>query len=127
MATLNGKEVNPSNWLKAEDLDYGTRVVHIESASWEEVGEEKQEKVVLHFVNNSKGLVLNKTNTLTIEAILGKTAVEDWTGQAIELYVEKVPFKGQIYDAIRVRQVSPSAPLPSGAPASDEVVEEIPY
>ena len=116
MATFEGEEVNPGNWLKAADLDYGSRVVQIESAGFEEVGEEKERKLVLQFVNEPKGLVLNKTNTDMIEAILGEPKVEKWLGMAIELYVDKVPFRGRIYDAIRVRTVRDAAPVAQEEP-----------
>ena len=92
--------------MKASDLDYGNLVVHISAASWKEVGEDREQKVVLHFADEPKGLVLNKTNGNMIEAILIESRIENWAGKALELYAEQVPFKGQIYDAIRIRRVS---------------------
>ena len=116
MARLQGEEVHPGKWLGAKDLDYGSRAVCIKSAAFEEIGEDRERKAVLYFQNEDKGLVLNKTNDSLITAILRKENIEEWIGQWVELYTEKVTFKGQPHDAIRVRAVSGGVPeaMPDG-------------
>ena len=101
MATLGGKETHPSKYLKASDLDYGSMPVTINGADWQTVGDDQ--KVVLHFAELSKGLVLNKVNSDTISAILRQNSVENWVGGEVELYVTEQLFQGRNYDVIRVR------------------------
>ena len=102
--TLGGESTHPSRYLKAIDLDYGTRVVTIDGGDWETVGDDR--KVVLRFSELDKGLVLNKTNADAIGAILNQPLIEQWVGQQVQLYVTKQNFKGQTYDVIRVQAAS---------------------
>lgn len=118
--TLRGEATHPSKYLKAIDLDYGTRVVTIAGGDWEAVGDDR--KVVLRFSNLDKGLVLNKTNADAISLILNESLIEQWVGQQVQLYVTQQAFKGQTYDVIRVQR----APVMEEAVA-EAVAEEVPF
>lgn len=72
--------------------------------------EGKAEKVVLHFKENIKPLVLNVTNSKAIAKVTGKQEVQDWKGQRILLYVDpRVKAFGDIVRAVRVRPYAPRA------------------
>lgn len=89
-----------SNWLKAADLKGQPRTVTIQEVKLEPVGQDG-EKMICYFAGKDKGLVLNKTNANTIAASLGDDTV-GWGGKQIVLMSTKVPFQGQMVDAIRV-------------------------
>ena len=77
------------------------------------MGDDGKQKPVIYFRGKEKGLVCNATNYDVIADAYGDET-DDWAGQPIELYPTKVPFKGQLTDAIRVRipQAKPE-PAPS--------------
>ncbi len=109
----------PSRYVKAGDLDAGPQTMAIRELVVEEIGQgkDRQDKPVLYFHNRDKGLVLNVTNTRTIEDAYG-TETDDWLGKSIELFSAKVDFKGDRVDAVRVR-------VPKSASA-DDLLEEAP-
>lgn len=94
-----------SNALKASDLPPGSQVrVAIEKC--EEImfkaddGKE-QPKIRISFVGKEKGLILNKTNAMTISHVYGPDT-DQWLNKEIFLFSTKVDFGGQMVDAIRV-------------------------
>ena len=93
----------PSKYLRAGDLD-GDLVVTMKSLMVEEINGEK--KPVLHFIEEAKGLVLNKTNCKMIGSLHG-SETDDWPGKKIALFPTEVDFRGEIVDAIRVRRQIP--------------------
>jgi len=93
----------PSNYLRAGDLD-GDTPVTIKSLILEEINGEQ--KPVLYFIEEAKGLVLNKTNGKTIASLHG-SETDDWPGKKIILYPTEVDFRGETVAAIRVRREIP--------------------
>ena len=90
-----------SSWLKAEHLPAGKEIpVTISETEVTELDNKK--KLVLKFVGKEKGLVLNKTNAMTIEHVYGPESMS-WIGKNILLFTTKVDYAGQMVDAIRVR------------------------
>jgi hypothetical protein len=111
---MNRAELFPSRFLKHADLKGRACIVVIDAVMLEDIDEEKQ-KPVLHFKNKQKGLVCNATNYDTIADAYGDET-DGWTGQPIELYPTRVPFKGKMTDAVRVRippAAAPSKPEPA--------------
>lgn len=113
MPTLN--EMYPSKYLKAEDLrgkdGKGWREVNltVKSCSPEEMGGEANEtKWVLHFEKTEKGLVLNRTNAVTLADGYGPDS-EDWLDQKIVLFVVTVGTPQGPKPGIRVRIPSAAA------------------
>jgi len=100
----------PSKYLRAGDLD-GDLIVTMKSLIVGDITQE--EKPVLYFREEAKGLVLNKTNGKTIGSLHG-SETDNWAGKRIILYSTEVDFRGEIVDAIRVRRQ---------IPAGDEVEE----
>jgi len=109
-----------SNYLKAADLQGQTVPVTIKDVSEETVGEsgKSEQKLVVHFINKEKALVLNVTNTNTIAEIYGFETMA-WTGRTIELFPTTTDYQGKLVDCIRIRipQAAQAVPLNVGPPA----------
>jgi hypothetical protein len=58
-------------------------------------------KLILSFEETDRTLVLNKTNAKRIAESHGKVWTR-WDGKVIKIHPERVEFKGDIVDAIRV-------------------------
>ena len=67
----------------------------------------EEEKIVAHFREAEKPLVLNVTNRRTIAALTESPYLEDWAGHGILLCVQKVKAFGTLTDCVRVRPVKP--------------------
>jgi hypothetical protein len=104
---MNIDSLFPSKYFRADDAAQ-PRVLTISGITVEEFGDDRQKKPVLHFLEDSRGLVCNKTNAGIIAHVLGKDT-DNWMQRQIELRAEAVPFQGRIVDAIRVRVVQPPA------------------
>ena len=97
---MDMRKAFPSAFLKAADID-GSATYTISSVAMETVGEDT--KPVIKFAGEKRGLVLNKTNSERISAVLGYDS-DDWSGRKVELCVEKIPFQGgRLVDGIVVR------------------------
>ena len=101
---MNLDQMYPSKWLKAGDLQGQTVPVVIARVVMEDVGDEAG-KPVAYFQNRDKGLVLNKTNAMSIGLVHGQDT-DGWTGKTIELFPAVVMFQGQNVPCIRVRPVA---------------------
>ncbi len=104
----------PSKYLRVEDLQNQRVQVTIESVAMEEVGGE--DKPVVYFREEDKGLVSNKTNAAMIEEITGTDEMDDWAGTKIVLYPARVDFKGRRVWAIRVDYPKDGKPAPLAEP-----------
>ena len=66
------------------------------------------EKIVVHFVENCKPMILNVTNSKSIAKVTGEKMVEKWKGAKIQLYIDpKVRAFGEIVAGLRVRPFAP--------------------
>jgi hypothetical protein len=112
-------EVFPSRWLKAADVgrDGFDGNVTIKGVSWEEIGEEREEKAVVAFEKLDKELVLNVTNWDRIVELTGQDDSDNWAGYRIRLIRVKVPYGGKTVDAIRIDPPDPDKPKPAPRPA----------
>ena len=106
-----------SPFVKGEDFEVkGPQILTIKSVDVEEVGKEKEKKPVVHFRDEVKAWVLNKTNWKTIEKAYGPT--EDWPGKRIELFAAHVQFGDEEVVAVRCRipKSPPKAPIDDSIP-----------
>jgi len=94
-------DVYKSSYLRAADVEEPITVT-IKSASIEELGEDKDEKIVVLFEEFDRGLVLNRTNADNLSMICKSDDTEDWAGTRVGLFVQPVSFKGKLVDSIRV-------------------------
>lgn len=116
----------PSQYLKASDLE-GDTTLTIKGARMEDLKSRDgttETKPVLHFTDEKRTLILNKTNANAIAKTLGSEESSKWKGKQITLYSTEVEFGADIVDAIRVR---PKVE-PQDAPPSDEFGDDdIPF
>lgn len=116
---MNINDIRSSRYLKKEDVGEGVFVT-IKSLSKENVameGAEESYKVVVHFEELEKPMVVNSTNGQIIAQITGQD--EDiehtWVGAKIVLYNEpNISFGGKLTGGIRVR--APKVPTKSDLP-----------
>jgi hypothetical protein len=101
------RKLSDTKYLGAWDIPVGGELtLTIKSAMREEVEGENGKKDncgVIHFVENYKPLVANVTNRKMIAKVLGSNYAEEWAGKKIVLGVDKVKYKGELTDAVRVR------------------------
>ena len=94
-----------TNALKASDLPAGKQakvvIENCEAVTFKGDDQKEQQKIRLSFVGKEKGLILNKTNAMTISHVYGPDT-DGWKGKEIFLYSTKVDFGGQMVPAIRV-------------------------
>lgn len=120
-----------ATYLKAEDIKGHKPTVTISDVQLEEIGQgkDRNEKPVLYFKGKDKGMVINRTNWARIEEFLGSDESDDWIGLQIVLGVERVDFKGDRVDALRVigapkgqKKLKREAPEESFNEADDDTV-----
>lgn len=124
----------PSKYVKAADLNGKTVTLTIAKLVVEEMGHgsEKQSKPVLYFEKATKGLVLNRTNAMTIVGLYGDET-DDWVGKRISIYPTRIRAFGAMQDTIRVREEIPAQP--QAVPVEDvaeiddveDVADDMPY
>ena len=91
----------PNRYLKASDLNGKNVTLTIKSAEREEIGFDKERKIVLGFANTEKLMVLNKTNGIAIAKMHGDET-DDWIGKRITLCARNVEYQGTMVPALRV-------------------------
>ena len=102
----------PSKYLRAADIPAGREVpFSIESVEMVPIEGEDELKPCLYFRNQKKGLVLNKTNGLTLAAAYGDDS-EAWPGRVVAVYATTTQFGGKLVPCVRLR-----IPAPPAAPA----------
>jgi hypothetical protein len=93
------------SYLKAADLAGESMTLTIDNCDLEKVGtgDEAETKPVLHFVEDVKCLVLNKTNADVLIELFGTdtTAFKD---KVIEAYPTTTTFAGKTVDCVRLKK-----------------------
>ena len=117
--TLLASTYDQSRFLKAEDLA-AEKKFRIKNVTEEIVGADKEKKLVVWFTNDSRGLVLNKTNNRTICKAFGDP-VEGWTGKIIIVFPTLAEFRGTMKPALRVRIPTPKQPKPPEDPVAPQL------
>jgi hypothetical protein len=78
-------------YFKAPDLQAGPRVLTIKAGAIEKLkrqdGEENT-KVVAYFLEDERGLVLNKTRFADLTALTGSTNTDKWVGTKVEVFFD---------------------------------------
>lgn len=102
---MNINQAFPSKYLSAGDLQGKEPTVVISHIVNEKVGDDV--KPILYFQNKEKGVVLNKTNAMTIAQMYGPET-DAWQGQRITLITVWTDFQGKPVQAIRIKPVFPN-------------------
>ncbi len=100
----------PSRFMKVADLNGKEVAVLISSVELEKVGDDQ--KLVCYFKGQLKALVLNKTNTISIEEISGTDETDDWVNVRIVLYPSTVFFNGSKVPCVRIKAPRTASSVP---------------
>lgn len=92
-------------YFKAENFKEGPRTLTIKSAALEKPSRESdEERVVLYFEEDERGLVLNKTRYDELSEIFGSHNTDKFVGGKIDLYYDpNIKFGGKKVAGIAVR------------------------
>ena len=112
-------DLYPSKWLTAADLPEEGLILTIRIIDIEKM-RDGTEKPIVYFKEESKGLVLNKTNAKSIEKMYGDDT-DDWVGQRISLFSTFTDFGGDQVECIRVKPKKPKDAKPAPQPAAKAV------
>jgi hypothetical protein len=96
-------DFDKSKYLRAEDLK-SEKKFRIKAGTVDVVGtgSEKEQKLVVWFTNDERGLVLNKTNNRALRGAFGDD-VDGWKGKIIIIFPTMVDMRGKMTPALRVR------------------------
>lgn len=122
----NWKDALPSQWLKAADFAK-PRLMTIKRFTVDKVGDDQ--RPIIYFNQDERGLALNITNGNTVEEIAGTADPDHWVGVQLVLYKTQTDYQGKRVDCIRVRRPKPGAvpPPPPPEPEFDASDEDVPF
>lgn len=119
-----------SKYLKKEDVGEDGLIVTIKGFSREnlEADGTTEEKTVMHFVEDLKPMVLNRTNAQLVAVATGAKVAGDARGKQIVVYNDPtVGFGGKITGGIRIKKVA-GAPKSAAKPVTTgEPDDEVPF
>lgn len=129
-------EMIVSKFLKKEDFEED-RVLTIKGVKLEDMpGDQGQQKWVLYFREEPKGLAMSVTTIRVLEQAFGSDS-DQWIGNRVKVYVDpSVSFGGKVVGGLRIRtpKAGPKAAAPAPAPAlarvpgsDDEFGDDIPF
>jgi hypothetical protein len=101
---MKSNDVYPGRFLKAEDLSDADLTLTIKEAKMERFEQTGEEKPALYFVENEKGLIINKTNWKRIVEETGEEDSDNWPGKKVTLTIVEAEFKGDVVNAIRIKK-----------------------
>lgn len=70
----------------------------------------KVECTVAYFKEDQKPMILNRTNSKTIQKMYGTPYIEQWTGRKITVYASVANLRGDEVECLRIRAVKPENP-----------------
>lgn len=115
MSKTHWKKLTNPDYLGAYDFgeDEKKRVLTIHNVKQVRIKDQQgreEEVVVATFKENSKPMILNKTNMKAIEKAYKTAYIEEWSGKRISIHVERVKAFGDLVDALRIDYKVPPAP-----------------
>lgn len=102
---MNFYDLFPSRFLKGHDLKGATFTFTIARATLETVRNNNgamEEHPIIYFEKARKGLLLNKTNALTLTEAYGPD-MHQWSGKPVTLYTIQLNSFGKTRDVVRLR------------------------
>jgi hypothetical protein len=119
-----------SKFLRKEDFDED-RVMTIKGVKLEDMpGDDGQQKWVLYFREDAKGMALNVTSIRVLEKAFGDDS-DMWVGKRVMLYVDpNVSFGGRVVGGLRLRAPKGQAAAPAKKdpePSNEFADDDIPF
>lgn len=121
-------EMIQSKFLRKEDFDED-RVMTIRTVKLEDMpGDDGQQKWVLYFREEAKGMALNVTTIRVLENAFGDDS-DEWMGKKVKVYVDpNVSFGGKVVGGLRLMPPRKQAEAPKPAPVVDDGFDDdIPF
>jgi len=124
-------EMIVSKFLRKEDFDED-RVMTIKSVKLEDMsGDQGDQKWVLYFKEEAKGMAMNMTTIRVLEQAYGDDT-DHWIGNKVKVYVDpNVSFGGKIVGGLRLRtpKAGPKPPPPpkEEVATDNEFDDDIPF
>lgn len=111
-------------YLAAADIGEQRRTARIRKAQSEEVGRDREDRLVLHLKSLSeqnwpRGIVLNTGNINTLVDAFGSD-YSKWADHGVEVYTEATHYAGKPTRGIRVRPADTSTTSPFNGEADDD-------
>jgi len=116
------KFVGDATYLKKEDLSepVDTVLLWIKEEKVTAPGKGTKTRLVAYFDGLSKGLVLNRTNSETLEEITGTDDYEKWVDVRVQLYVDPdVKYGPKKTGGIRIRPIPVLVPVQKPEPVQE--------
>jgi hypothetical protein len=117
--TLDDELLYPSLYVCAGDLKGKDTTLTITATNAQELvlvgGAKTKRKLILTFKEAKKKMICNVTNANTLVDLYGPKA-EGFIGKRITIYPTKANFKGDMVDAVRIRDKVPAAKTPAMKP-----------
>jgi hypothetical protein len=120
MSVILVSDFDKSKYLKSEDIGDRERKFRIKDATPEKIGDDKEEKLVVWFTNDKRGLVLNQTNLRVLRAAFGDP-VKGWIGKIIVIFTMLVDNRGKMTPGLRVRIPPPKQSAATAEPPQQPV------
>ena len=89
---------------------------------------EQEEKIVVYFEEETRGLVLNKTNAVTLVDLFGDDS-DAWAGEQVVLFGDRAAYMGKTHDVIRIRKpkAASGGAAPPPPPTQEALADEVPF
>jgi hypothetical protein len=114
--SINFDQVLSSKWMSKDDVPTQGVDLIIRSITQEQVGDELEEKLALHFHGSYKPLLLNRTNIRILQSIYGSDSSK-CLNQPICVYCDPtISYGGRLTGGVRLRMPQP-AQRPAAPPA----------
>lgn len=120
-------EMIQSKFLRKEDFDED-RVMTIKGVKLEDMpGDQGDQKWVLYFREEAKGMALNITTIRVLEQAFGDDS-DKWIGNRVKVYVDpNVSFGGKVVGGLRLRPPKAGPKEPTPPPTDSEFDDDIPF
>lgn len=118
-----------SSYLKKEDVGEDGYILTIKGFSREmlESDGQSEEKIILHFAEDCKPMVLNRTNAQLLAIATNSKVAGEARGKKIVVYNDPtVGFGGKITGGLRIKKVA-GAPKSMGAASPSDPDDKIPF
>jgi hypothetical protein len=110
-------DLSQSRFLSKNDVDQSgilLTIDHVEYANVASEGEPAVHKWMVHWRQDLKPMVLNKTNGSLIAAVTGSKTSDRWSGKSVVVYYDPtIMFKGELKGGLRIRTPTQADVVPT--------------